>query len=39
MYDNVSCYTAAVKKVLPNWASLAYDIFGHGGGDDSGDFL
>lgn len=39
MYDNVSCYTAAVKKVLPNWASLAYNIFGHGGGDDSGDFL
>ena len=26
MYDNVSFYTAAVKKVLPNWASLAYNI-------------
>ena len=39
MYDNVSFYTAAVKKVLPNWASLAYNILGYGGGDDSGDFL
>ena len=39
MYDNVSFYTAAVKKVLPNWASLAYNILGYGGGDDSKDFL
>ena len=39
MTDNVSFYTAAVRKVLPNWASLAYNILGYGGGDDSEDFL
>ena len=39
MSDNVSFYKAAVQTVLPNWASLAYNIFGYGGGDDSKDFL
>lgn len=37
--DNASFYKAAVKTVLPNWASLAYNILGYGGGDDSKDFL
>lgn len=37
--DNASLYKAAVKSVLPNWASLAYNILGYGGGEDSKDFL
>lgn len=37
--DNASLYKAAVKSVLPSWASLAYNILGYGGGDDSKDFL
>lgn len=37
--DNASFYKKAVETVLPNWASLAYNILGYGGGDDSKDFL